>query len=239
MGLLAGYGVLHRLGRTYGSTARERSAELPGDELLADPDLVCTHAITIGVGAERIWPWLVQMGWHRGGWYTARWVDRLLFPANRPSSEEIVPELQHLQVGDFIPDGPPETQCGFLVQQLQPPAHLVLRSNSHLPVSWRGHAQLDWTWAFVLVLLDGGRATRFLFRWRARTAPIWFRAFGWALIVPADFIMSRDMMNGIKSRAEAKNPSLPPTRSQHAPAEVTKDPATQGLQTPSGHPVSS
>ena len=82
-----------------------------------------------------VWPWLVQMGWGRGGWYTARWVDRLLFPANGPSADRIVPELQHLRMGDFIPDGPPDTECGLVVEVLEPNEALVLHSTSHLPAA--------------------------------------------------------------------------------------------------------
>ena len=95
-----GYAALQRLGRTYGSTAAERRRDLPGDELMARPIAVTTHATTIAAPPERIWPWLLQMGWHRGGWYTAEWVDRLLFPANWPSATTVVPTLQHLDVGD-------------------------------------------------------------------------------------------------------------------------------------------
>jgi len=54
----------------------------------------------------------------RAGWYTYRWVDRLLFPANGPSATRIVPELQQLQVGDRILDGPPDTDCWFNVEML-------------------------------------------------------------------------------------------------------------------------
>lgn len=59
-------------------------------------------AITIDAPPEDVWPWVVQMGWGRGGWYTARWVDRLLFPANEPSATTVLPELQDLEVGDFV-----------------------------------------------------------------------------------------------------------------------------------------
>src|SRR4029079_6912492 len=100
------------------------------------PDYDITHAATINATPEQIWPWLIQVGWHRGGWYTARWVDRLLFPANEASADRIIPELQHCEVGDFIPDGPPETECGFDVEQVVPYRHLVLRSTSHLPRRW-------------------------------------------------------------------------------------------------------
>ena len=132
--LLMAYATVHRLGRTYGSTAREWQARMPGDDIVFKPQFVATHGITIDAAPERVWPWLVQMGWHRGGWYTARWVDKLLFPANRASADHIVEELQDLQVGDFVPDGSPETYCGFVVEQLERPQLLVLHSTSHLPL---------------------------------------------------------------------------------------------------------
>ena len=165
VGVVAGYAALHRAGRCYGSTAAERAAALPGDELVVDPQIVCTHAVTIAAGADRIWPWLVQMGWHRGGWYTARWLDQLLFPDHWASADELLPDYQHLAVGDFIPDGAPETGCGFTVVDLQPERYLLLQSTTHLPRSWRnrGIAALDWTWVFVLYSVDGGARTRFVF----------------------------------------------------------------------------
>jgi hypothetical protein len=194
--------LLH-LGRTYGSTAEERAARIPGDGIVSSPSVVTNHAITIDARLEHVWPWLVQMGWGRAGWYTARWVDRLLFPANGPSATEIVPELQDLRVGDFVPDGAPETNCGFIVEELIPNGALVLRSTSHLPASWRDRAVLDWSWAFNLTPLEGGRRTRYLFRSRWTTSPWWFTVGGWLGIVPADFIMARDHLHGVKERAEA------------------------------------
>ena len=198
--------ALIRLGTTYGSTAQERAMPLPGDEIVPHPDVVTDHAITIDAAPEEVWPWLVQMGWHRGGWYTARWVDRLFFPANRPSADRIIPELQAVRVGDFIPDGAPETECGFIVEHVEPQRALVLHSTSHLPPSWRERrrAELDWSWTFVLLPLKNGRRTRFLFRSRWTTAPWWFTLSGWLTVVPADFLMSRDMLRGVKRRAEAR-----------------------------------
>ena len=195
--------VLIRLGRTYGSTRAEREDVLPGDDIIAEPVVVTDHAITIGAPPSSVWPWLVQMGWGRAGWYTARWVDRLLFPANGPSAERVVPELQDIEVGTFIPDGAPETECGLYVEVLEPERSLVLHSNSHLPLSWRDRAGMDWSWAFVLTPLEGGRRTRFHFRSRWTTRPWWLTAGGWLAVVPADFVMSRDMLRGVRRRAES------------------------------------
>ena len=107
-----GYAALYRLGQTWGATDQERQQALAGDELLPDARAWTTHAITIMAPAPEVWPWLVQMGWGRAGWYTYRWVDRLLFPANGPSSARILPEHQRLGEGDRIPDGPPTWTVG-------------------------------------------------------------------------------------------------------------------------------
>jgi hypothetical protein len=196
--------MLVQLGRMHGSTAEERAMRLPGDDIVPDPVVVTNHAITIDASVECVWPWVVQMGWGRAGWYTARWVDRLLFPANGPSATEVLPELQRLAVGDFVPDGPPETGTGFTVETLVPNEVLVLHSTSHLPMSWRANrrAALDWSWVFALRALDGEATTRYLLRSRWATSPWWLSLGGWVTIVPADFVMSRDHLHGVKARAE-------------------------------------
>lgn len=201
------YGELQWLGRTYGATPAERRRRLPGDDLCARPQAQTTHGITIDAPASHVWPWLVQMGWGRGQWYTARWVDRLLFPANGPSADHLHPEWQDLAVGDRVLDGSPEMDCAFVVAILEPRRHLVLHSREHLPPQWaeRYHASIDWSWAFVLDELPGGR-TRFVFRSRLRLEPRWVEAFYLATIVPADFVMSRQMMRGLKTRVEGMTP---------------------------------
>jgi hypothetical protein len=207
-----GEATLIHLGRTYGSTERERSEVLPGDRIVSDPKVVTDHAITIDAPPSAVWPWLVQMGWGRAGWYTARWVDRLLFPANGPSADRIIPEFQDIDIGTFVPDGPPHTECGLIVEEFEPDRVLVMHSNSHLPMSWRAHATLDWSWAFVLTPFDQGRRTRFHFRSRWTTSPWWLTLGGWVGIVPADFIMSKDMLRGVKQRVE-RAPLGPPQES--------------------------
>jgi hypothetical protein len=203
---LAGYSWLQWLGRTSGSTRSERAARRPGDEGVERPHFVTDHAVTIGASAAEIWPWLVQMGWHRAGWYTARWVDLLLFPANEASADRIHAEWQDLAVGDQVPDGAPETECFFVVRDLEPSKHLVLHSRSHLPPDFRDRfrASIDWTWSFSLDDLGDGR-TRFHFRSRARLAPWWLSTAYLLAIVPADHIMGRQMLNGVKARAESRH----------------------------------
>jgi hypothetical protein len=191
--------------RRRGASASERARPLPGDDLVPGAQVQITRAATLPAPPEQVWPWLVQMGWGRGGWYTQRWVDRLLFPANRPSADAVVPELQELAVGEFVPDGPPETECGFVVEQLDAGRLMVLHSTSHLPVTWRrrGIASVDWTWSFNLRAVDGGRATRLVFRWRSRTSPVWLTAGAQALVVPADWVMSRGMLRGLGHRVSS------------------------------------
>lgn len=197
----SGLWAWHHLGLTYGSTVEERRRAMPGDDVVRRAGVIATHAATLPAPPERVWPWLQQVGWHRGGWYTPRWVDALLFPANAPSADRLL-GLVDLAIGDFVPDGPPETECGFDVVHVEFARSLVLESRTHLPLSWRLRhlAALHWTWSFVLAPVDGGRATRLAFRWRASTSPWWLTAGTHAVIVPADLVMSTGMLRGLSRR---------------------------------------
>jgi hypothetical protein len=201
----AGAAVVLHLGRTAGSTRAERRRPLPGDELVARPTVVTTHAVTIDAPPEDVWPWLVQMGYHRGGWYTAPWVDRYLFRMRNPSADRVVPELQDLAVGDIVPDGPPGT-AWYVVDQIEPERWLVLHSTTH-DAPWRGRrgVWVDWTWSFVLEPRAGGSAgdaTRLLVRARIGAGPWWLRLVCRYGMVPADLVMSRSQRRGIRRRAE-------------------------------------
>jgi hypothetical protein len=78
---VASEAILIRLGQTYGSTPEERELRLLGDEIVSAPQVVTNHAITIDAPPDCVWPWLAQMGWHRAGWYTARWVYNCCSPS--------------------------------------------------------------------------------------------------------------------------------------------------------------
>ena len=84
-----------------GATDDELAMALPGDDMVQRPHFNFTRAITIQARPEEIWPWLVQIGYDRAGWYSYDLLDNL----GRPSAEQILPELQRLQVGDWISMG--------------------------------------------------------------------------------------------------------------------------------------
>ena len=209
----ASYALLQLLGRRAGSTQDERQRKLPGDELVARPQVVTDHAVTLEAASPDIWPWLTQLGWHLGGYYTPTWVDRLLFPDNWPSLDHLDPVLvRDLHTGDIIPDGPPGT-AWFVVEKADAPRSLVLHSTTHVPAGWRERfgVSIDWTWSFHLIDLPGSRA-RLHLRVRGTMAPRWFAWIYQLLIVPADYVMALGMLRGIARRAEAHTSPRPSGR---------------------------
>ena len=201
-GAVAGFAALHRAGRRWGATDDELASRMPGDELVTDPKTRTMHAITIDAPPADVWPWLVQMGYHRAGWYTYPWVDRYVWHIENPSADTVIEELQHLVVGDIVPDGEPGTAF-YVVEQIDPPHTLVLRSTSHVPEPLRGRMWIDWTWAFALTP-DGTGGTRLRVAVRATYGPWWARPLMEGLVVPSDFVMARSMLRGIRRRAEGR-----------------------------------
>ncbi len=161
--------LLSSLARTYGTPeSREDERPLPGDELLPDAGGQITHGVTIAAAPEQIWPWLVQMGAGRAGFYS---IDLLDNDGVR-SAREIHPELQRLRVGDIIP-ATPDTEDGFEVLAIEPARALVLGAlydadaKRQRPFdAERPERYWQTTWAFVLEPLDG-RTTRLHVRARA------------------------------------------------------------------------
>jgi hypothetical protein len=111
------------------------------------------HAITITATPERIWPWFVQMGAGRAGWYSYDWVDN----DGRPSATEIIPGLQHIAPGDVMPSLRGEKRS-FIVRAVEPARDLILV----VPSAAGGFGV---TWEFFLEPLAPGR-TRLLVRGR-------------------------------------------------------------------------
>jgi hypothetical protein len=128
---------------------------LPGDDLVPRPDVVMDRAFDLPAGPEQVWPWFVQLGKRRAGWYLPRSVERLL-PRGRRALRHLDPSLQQLRVGSVIPDwgGRHET---FEVAILDAPHALV-----HTTQRGRTFG----TWAIVLTPYDDGRATHVQLRLR-------------------------------------------------------------------------
>jgi hypothetical protein len=180
--------MLRRWSSQWGATTAEAGGVLPGDDLVVEPAVQTTHAVTIDATAADVWPWLVQMGPGRAGAYTYDWVENL-FGLNMHSADRIVPEWQMMKLGDAFPLG--EDGPALKVAQLDPARSLVL-----------AFPDGTWSWAFVLVPLAHNQ-TRLITRNRAPAANPRTR-LQWELMLPGAFLMERKMLLGIKQRVERR-----------------------------------
>jgi hypothetical protein len=173
----------------WGTTPSDLTRVMAGDSLLADPTYSGTLAVSVNASSEDIWPWLVQIGYQRGGLYSYDWLDRLFGYLDRPSATRILPEFQHLAVGDEIPLG-------------RGPRWPVaaIESGRALVLDMRNLGAFEWVWQFGLYPVDETR-TRLVSRSCVRAHFVWARLFTYA-IEPAGFLMTRRMLLGIKERAE-------------------------------------
>lgn len=215
-----------RYAREWGVDVDEASADLLGDDLVVDPDRVMTHGITIEAAPSDVWPWLMQMGYGRGGWYSYDAVDM-----RGRSADSITPALQAFGVGDVVPTHP---DGGFLVRYLEPERALVLSMDTALAraqadaakarrlggggedatpanlraagsfMSGSGLTEFGASWAFVLRDLGDGR-TRLVERFRVRVdaEPSPGSRIGLPFLGFGVFVMLRRQLLGIRERAEA------------------------------------
>ncbi|TYK52450.1 SRPBCC family protein [Actinomadura decatromicini] len=189
-GLAAAYPVfLRKRCLTWGATGDEASMTMPGDDLLAEPAVLATRAITVHAPADAVWPWLVQMGSGRGGAYTYDWIENLL-GLDMHSAKEVLPEFQNLQVGETYPLGPKGPR--LRVEILDPDHALVFRSEDG-----------NWVWAFALLPCADGSRLVSRNRIAMPHASIPVRLFNLLVMEPGSLIMERRMLFGIKERAEA------------------------------------
>lgn len=206
-----------RAARTWGVDPLETARALPGDDLIAEPTASDTRGIEIAAPPAVVWPWLLQMGYGRAGWYSYDAIDM-----DHPSAHELVPELQALAVGDLMPTHP---GGGFLVKELEPERALVLYLDDELvnqqaaksaePASVNLKAtgaalgamvpgQFRTTWTFFLEPLDGGH-TRLIERFRIATpmtgqvAEVLGGFMGLGV-----FVMVRRQLLGIQARVEGR-----------------------------------
>jgi hypothetical protein len=165
----------------WGATDREVERTMPGDEVIPKAKST-TRAITINAAPHEVWPWLVQIGYGRAGWYSYDWIDN----DGRPSAERILPVCQNLEVGDQI----------VMVPGMGPSVRAMEQNRWLLSGD-----EESGTWCLSLHSADDGR-TRLVSRWRQDWPFTPATAF-WILISdPGAFIMERSMLIGIKRRAE-------------------------------------
>jgi hypothetical protein len=192
----------------WGTAGAEASEPLPGDEVVANPTTQATHAITIAAPPSEVWPWLVQLGQDRGGFYSYTWLENL-FGCHMRNADRIVPEWQQLKAGDGVLFHPKLPRVP--VARVEPNKALVIggwldpRTGAAVAEPPPDPAACGATgWAFVLREAGDGE-TRLVVRLRGRPAPglrswLAYRLF-WE---PAHFVMERRMLLTLKRLAESR-----------------------------------
>ena len=177
----------------WGASARECDASLPGDDLIASPDLTVTRAITVRASAGQVWPWIAQLGQGRGGFYSYDFVENLA-GCDIHSADRVVPRWQDIKIGDTVKLAP---AVGLDVAALEPGRSLVLRGG--VPMG-NASPPYDFTWAWVLRDEPGG-TSRLLVRERYAYTRPWAR-FIVEPVEAVSFVMTQKMLRGIRDRAE-------------------------------------
>jgi proline iminopeptidase len=203
----AGYGRLlrPRLLR-WGASDEEVAGPYPGDGLVAGGERGATMAITIEAPPEQVWPWLVQMGGDRGGWYSWDHLDN----GGRPSAREVHPEWQDLVVGDHVKYWTRRRGAvdAWEVVALEPNRFLGLHGLSDLrgrtldPRAPRPAIYTEGLWGFQLKELPGAR-TRLVIGGYQAMRPRWLERFGnYWVYVPVVWIMQARMLSVLKRNVE-------------------------------------
>jgi hypothetical protein len=189
-----------------GATAEELITRLAGDSMVPNPRFSTTRAITIEASTEEVWPWLVQMGHRRGGFYS---YDRLLnlVGLHVRTADRIHAELQRLTVGDpvlMVPEGwcglAAESHPTYVVASILTAHHVVL--HRVVPMTERRPTAFESSWALVLVSLNTRRCRLVMRRriggkTRRGAVRVLFEA-------PIHALLERGMLRGIKARAESR-----------------------------------
>lgn len=208
----------------WGATVHESQEELPGDDLVGGDALVATRAITIDAPADRVWPWIAQLGQGRGGFYSYDWLENLV-GCDIHSADTIVERWQHVEPGDRVRLHP---ELALTVASVEPGHSLVLHGAPPAaadkaedvaseaeaePPKWANEPGgiNAFTWAFVVRRHPAG-GTRLLVRERYAVTSRWSRLF-LELVTAVSSVMSQKMLRGIRARAEA----TPAARSEQVP----------------------
>jgi hypothetical protein len=179
--------------RKWGATEAETRLPLPGDELVTRSRSGYTAAITIKGTPAQVWPWFVQLGCQRAGWYSYDLLDN----AGKPSADRIIPEYQHLAVGDLV-KALPNGSFGFPVAILLPDQALVLGGT----VGDKTGTYFSGVQAFVMQAIDAEH-TRLYFRLNTDWNPALMNTIAYRVFLePVSFVMGRKLLMTIKERVE-------------------------------------
>lgn len=200
--------LLRRRFNRWGVTDDELTSEMPGDELVPQPQLGYTRAITIDAPPTTVWPWLAQIGQGRGGLYSYDALENLV-GCNIHSTDQILDEYQQLDVGDIIRSGPDNFPC-WMVMATKPTEHLVLLgagtpADLSVPdtppavIPPKDYAAATWQWQ----LRPHANQTRTRLIVRQRLTYSAGQAAIWRLVEPINFAMEHKMLKGLKTRAES------------------------------------
>jgi hypothetical protein len=166
----------------WGATDEEATCTMPGDELIPGAGSA-TRAISIDASPADAWPWLVQLGYGRAGWYSYDWIDNDF----KPSADRILAEYQNLEIGDKILMMP---KMGFVVESIDE-AHSIVSVLQDGSTSW------------CLALYPDDGLTRLVSRWRPKFEKTPATFFMTMLSEPGTFIMEQKMLRTIRDRVEA------------------------------------
>jgi hypothetical protein len=188
----------------WGATHLDRVARLPGDDLSPRAYHTITHAVNIQASPQTVWPWIVQIGQDRSGFYSYTFLENLV-GCRMPSVRNIVPEWQSRMPGDTVWFASPNRYQGrarMVATIVEPQRSLTLAT----PGDWKrfesGDEGLETTWTFALVPKPGG-ATRLIARSRAVAYPtLVTRVLNCLFWEPVHFLMERKMLLTIKALAE-------------------------------------
>ncbi len=177
----------------WGSTPEEGARAMPGDSLVRSPYFCATRAITIEGRPEDIWPWLVQMGYDRAGFYGYDLIENIGSKSGIHSAESIVPALEHPKTGDVLPIS---AVASLIFDSIQPDKYLIWRSAA-TPIDG------SFTWALYPV---GENRTRLISRIRLRYHWTDRRLLLDLFTDFADHVAVPQILLGIKDRVEGRPP---------------------------------
>ena len=196
---------LRRWYSKWGAAGDELEQAIAGDALVPHPKSQLTMAVAVDAPPAEIWPWFVQLGCQRAGWYSYDLLDN----GGVPSADRIVPEYQHLEIGDIV-KAVPKGDFGFPVAIIEPNKQLTLAGTLNTetgedasPDDPELRAYFSGNQTFLLDENEEG--TRLIFRMRIDWNPGLLNNIAYRGIVePLSFVMGRKTLLNIKQRAEAR-----------------------------------